>query len=141
MADGGTGNLPVIALDAMGGDRAPEEIVAGAVRAVAELDVEILLAGPAGRCWHRSCGRPRPGITVLPAQEVIAMGDEPAERGAHQEGRLARALRRGRPRRAGRGDGRGRQHRRDDGRRPAAYGPHQRRGPARDRGAVAGARE
>jgi glycerol-3-phosphate acyltransferase PlsX len=68
---------PVIALDAMGGDRAPEEIVTGAVRAVNELDVEVLLAGvpslieplvPAGT----------PGIAVLPATEVIAMGDEPA---------------------------------------------------------------
>ena len=38
--------VAVIALDAMGGDRAPEEIVAGGVRAAAELDVEILLVGP-----------------------------------------------------------------------------------------------
>ena len=78
MADGGTGNLPVIALDAMGGDRAPEEIVAGAVRAVAELDVEILLVGPpddAGTA--RADGRGR-ASRVLPAQEVIAMDDEPA---------------------------------------------------------------
>ena len=36
---------PVIALDAMGGDRAPAEIVAGGVRAAAELDVEVLLVG------------------------------------------------------------------------------------------------
>ena len=37
---------PVIALDAMGGDRAPAEIVAGGVRAAAELDVDMLLVGP-----------------------------------------------------------------------------------------------
>jgi glycerol-3-phosphate acyltransferase PlsX len=77
MAAGGTGNFPVIALDAMGGDRAPEEIVAGAVRAVAELDVEILLAGPPDVLAPLLPAIP-PGITVLPATEVIAMGDEPA---------------------------------------------------------------
>ena len=77
MADGGTGNLPVIALDAMGGDRAPEEIVAGAVRAVAELDVEILLAGPP-EVLAPLLRTVAAGITVLPAQEIIAMGDEPA---------------------------------------------------------------
>ena len=78
MADGGTGKLPVIALDAMGGDRAPEEIVAGARRAVAELDVEILLAGPPEVITALLPGGAVPGITVLPAQQVIAMGDEPA---------------------------------------------------------------
>ncbi|MEM9808553.1 MAG: phosphate acyltransferase, partial [Cyanobacteria bacterium P01_D01_bin.56] len=34
-----------IAVDAMGGDYAPAEIVAGAIRAKEELDVEILLVG------------------------------------------------------------------------------------------------
>ncbi len=34
-----------IALDAMGGDRAPDAIVAGAVRAVAEVGVSVLLVG------------------------------------------------------------------------------------------------
>ncbi|MDY7014711.1 MAG: phosphate acyltransferase, partial [Cyanobacteriota bacterium] len=32
-----------IAVDAMGGDRAPAEIVAGAIRAAEELEVEVLL--------------------------------------------------------------------------------------------------
>jgi glycerol-3-phosphate acyltransferase PlsX len=78
MADRGTRSVPVIALDAMGGDRAPEEIVAGAVRAVAELDVEILLAGaPDVLSALLPAGDAR-GITILPAHEVVAMGDEPA---------------------------------------------------------------
>ena len=34
-----------IIIDAMGGDHAPEEIVAGAVRAARELGVELLLVG------------------------------------------------------------------------------------------------
>jgi glycerol-3-phosphate acyltransferase PlsX len=62
-----------IALDAMGGDKAPDEIVAGAHRAVAELGVSILLVG-----------RPevleplRGDLEVLPASEVIAMDADPA---------------------------------------------------------------
>ena len=38
---------PVIAIDAMGGDRAPAEIVAGALEAVDACDVDVLLVGPA----------------------------------------------------------------------------------------------
>ncbi|NER29797.1 MAG: phosphate acyltransferase, partial [Symploca sp. SIO1C4] len=34
-----------IAIDAMGGDHAPAEIIAGAIRAQEELDVEVLLVG------------------------------------------------------------------------------------------------
>jgi phosphate acyltransferase len=72
------GATPVIALDAMGGDRAPDEIVAGARRAAAELDVTILLAGPPDTLAPL-LGDPLPtGITVLPAAEVVAMDDEPA---------------------------------------------------------------
>jgi glycerol-3-phosphate acyltransferase PlsX len=71
-----------IAIDAMGGDRAPEAIVDGAVRAAAELDVNVLLAGPADRLQALlDAGDPAgPGaarVTILDAAEVIAM-DEPA---------------------------------------------------------------
>jgi len=37
---------PIIAIDAMGGDYAPKEIVKGAVRATKELDVRVQLIGP-----------------------------------------------------------------------------------------------
>jgi phosphate acyltransferase len=78
MADGGNGSTPVIALDAMGGDRAPEEIVAGARQAIAELDVEILLAGPP-ETIAPLLPDPLPArIALLPAREVVAMDDEPA---------------------------------------------------------------
>jgi glycerol-3-phosphate acyltransferase PlsX len=64
--------LPV-ALDAMGGDKAPEEIVAGAHRAVAELGVGILLVG------RPEVLEPLAGdLEVLPASEVIAMDADPA---------------------------------------------------------------
>ena len=36
---------PVIAIDAMGGDRAPAEIIAGALQAVDACDVDVLLVG------------------------------------------------------------------------------------------------
>jgi glycerol-3-phosphate acyltransferase PlsX len=63
--------LPV-AVDAMGGDAAPDAIVAGAKRAAAELGVPVVLVG-----------RPEVlgddhGLEVLPASEVIEMDDEPA---------------------------------------------------------------
>ncbi len=68
---------PVIALDAMGGDRAPQEIVAGAVRAVHELDVDVLLVGRPSDI-EPLLPDDAAGISVLGASEVIAMHDEPA---------------------------------------------------------------
>jgi phosphate acyltransferase len=82
MRAGETGAIPVIALDAMGGDRAPEDIVAGARQAVAELDVQLLLAGPpdvlASVLHEDPTFVEDDRITVLPASEVVAMSDEPA---------------------------------------------------------------
>jgi phosphate acyltransferase len=64
--------LPV-ALDAMGGDKAPEEIVAGAHRAVAELGVPVLLVG------RTEVLAPLAGdLEIVPASEVIAMDADPA---------------------------------------------------------------
>ena len=40
---------PRIAVDAMGGDRAPEEIVAGALLAARECDAQIILTGDEAR--------------------------------------------------------------------------------------------
>jgi len=63
--------LPV-ALDAMGGDRAPEEIVAGAHRAVAELGVPVALVG------QPEVLEPLAGdLEIIPASEVIGMSDDP----------------------------------------------------------------
>ncbi|MGV3759612.1 MAG: phosphate acyltransferase PlsX [Actinomycetota bacterium] len=61
-----------IALDAMGGDKAPEEIVAGAHRAVAELGVPVALVG------QPEVLEPLAGdLEVIPASEVIGMSDDP----------------------------------------------------------------
>ena len=70
---------PVIALDAMGGDRAPAEIVAGGLRAAAELDVSVLLVGdPDVIAAHLPGGSAPTRVEVLAASEVIAMDEEPA---------------------------------------------------------------
>jgi glycerol-3-phosphate acyltransferase PlsX len=63
--------LPV-AVDAVGGDKAPGEIVAGARRAVDELGVPVLLVGPPERV-----GDPL-GLELLACTEVIEMHDEPS---------------------------------------------------------------
>jgi glycerol-3-phosphate acyltransferase PlsX len=62
----------VIALDAMGGDKAPREIVAGAERAVAELDVEVILVGQPEAIGTTS-------LQVVAASEIIGMGADPAK--------------------------------------------------------------
>ena len=68
----------VVAVDAMGGDRAPGEIVAGAVQAVTDVDVDVLLVGRAAEIDALLPGGERPdGLDVLDAADVIAMDDEP----------------------------------------------------------------
>ncbi len=66
-----------IAVDAMGGDRAPGEIVAGAVRAAEELDVNVLLVGDPERV--QACldhHGPSHNVELVPAADAIAMHDE-----------------------------------------------------------------
>lgn len=60
-----------IAVDAMGGDRAPGEIVAGAVEACNEDEIPVLLVGRSSEMGDTG------GLEVLEASEVIAMDAEP----------------------------------------------------------------
>jgi phosphate acyltransferase len=63
--------LPV-AVDAMGGDRAPGEVVAGARQAVKEFGIPVLLVG------DPAClGEPEAGLSIQPAGEVIGMDEDP----------------------------------------------------------------
>ncbi len=67
-----------IAIDAMGGDHAPSEIVTGALRAREELGVEVLLVGDpqqikAALPQHLSINE----LEIVPAEEMIAMDEEP----------------------------------------------------------------
>ena len=71
---------PVIAIDAMGGDRAPAEIVAGALRGRRRVRRRRAARRPARRDRARTCpAARRPArVEVLDASEVIAMDEEPA---------------------------------------------------------------
>lgn len=67
-----------IAVDAMGGDYAPNEIVAGALRASEELDVEVLLVGDTDRIESALKHHPNPkNIQIVEADGVIDMHEEP----------------------------------------------------------------
>jgi phosphate acyltransferase len=82
-----------IAVDAMGGDKAPGEIVAGARRAADELGVPVALVGPPDTFDPL-------GLEVWPASEVVAM-DEDAAQGVRRKKdstlvRAAEAVRDGR---------------------------------------------
>ncbi|MCH7810089.1 MAG: phosphate acyltransferase PlsX, partial [Chloroflexi bacterium] len=77
---------PVIALDAMGGDDAPGEIVLGAVQAARDLGVSVALIGPQGTLeaeLAKHGARPE-RIMVVHAPEVIGMVESPA-RAARQK--------------------------------------------------------
>ncbi|MGX8705629.1 MAG: phosphate acyltransferase PlsX [bacterium] len=70
----------IIALDAMGGDNAPEAIVAGGVAALRAFpDISLLLAGPEERLKGLLSGAEdvRERIEILPADEVITMEEAP----------------------------------------------------------------
>ena len=60
-----------IAVDAMGGDRAPGEIVAGAVQAAAE-GIPVALVGPPDL-------EGRGDLPLIPAAEVVGMDEDPAQ--------------------------------------------------------------
>src|SRR4051812_42245870 len=61
-----------IAVDAMGGDRAPDAIIEGARLAADELGVPIVLVGRPDALGDAA------GLDVIPASEVIDMHDDPA---------------------------------------------------------------
>lgn len=67
-----------IAIDAMGGDHAPGEVVAGALRAREELGVEVLLVGDPERVEasmrHHSSAS---SLEIIPAEGTVEMGEEP----------------------------------------------------------------
>ena len=67
-----------IAIDAMGGDHAPQEIVAGALRARDELGIQVLLVGDPDKI-NEALGSQQGSdrIEVVAAEDVIDMGEEP----------------------------------------------------------------
>ncbi|NPV92153.1 MAG: phosphate acyltransferase PlsX [Firmicutes bacterium] len=79
--------MVVVSLDAMGGDHAPGEIVRGAVEAVANYPVKVLLVGPEEAIRGelekalREAGvgpdRFKEQLEIVPADQVIGMDEEP----------------------------------------------------------------
>ncbi|RMF79170.1 MAG: phosphate acyltransferase PlsX [Nitrospirae bacterium] len=68
-----------IALDAVGGDHAPEATVQGALEAVEKLGLPVLLVGPS-RTIRRELGRFRrlpDGLAIVDAPDVVTMEDPP----------------------------------------------------------------
>lgn len=72
-----------VALDAMGGDNAPAVPVRGGVAALAhiEADFELVLVGDPEAIDYelRNLNYPRERLSVVPASQVIEMGDPPVE--------------------------------------------------------------
>jgi len=68
-----------IAVDAMGGDYAPEEVVKGTVQTARETKVELILVGQPEDLARELARYDTDGlaITIEPAEEVIAMDEDP----------------------------------------------------------------
>jgi glycerol-3-phosphate acyltransferase PlsX len=71
--------VPVIAVDAMGGDRAPGAVVEGALLAARELHLEVALVGPS-QLLHDEIARHDRGdgrIDIIEAPDVIGIDESP----------------------------------------------------------------
>jgi glycerol-3-phosphate acyltransferase PlsX len=70
-----------IAVDAMGGDAAPQHVVDGALDALSDADFGVVLAGPAARLesalQHRA-GLDRARVRILDAPDVVTMAEPPS---------------------------------------------------------------
>ncbi len=69
-----------IAVDAMGGDHAPGEVVKGALEAVARFDdIEVLLAGIPDKVEPLLPSKRPDRIRLIPCAETVEMGESPVE--------------------------------------------------------------
>jgi phosphate acyltransferase len=71
--------VKAIAVDAMGGDKAPREIVLGAVQAASCTDCRIVLVGDAARIQTFLPSPCPANLAIHPASEVIEMHEKPLE--------------------------------------------------------------
>src|SRR5438045_9203379 len=71
----------------MGGDRAPDEIVAGAVQASATLGIPVTLVGDPAVLAPLDTG----GLEIIPAGEVIAMDEDAGSVRRKKDSSLVRA--------------------------------------------------
>jgi glycerol-3-phosphate acyltransferase PlsX len=71
--------MPKIAVDAMGGDHAPQAVIAGAALAARELGVEVILVGDPEMIERELAHHPnRPKISIVAASEVVPMHESPS---------------------------------------------------------------
>ena len=73
-----------IALDAMGGENAPREVVRGAVAAAREQGVEVVLVGKRSAI-EAELGNHRSNIAIIDASEVVEFADRPAQAVRHKQ--------------------------------------------------------
>jgi glycerol-3-phosphate acyltransferase PlsX len=73
--------MPTIAVDAMGGDHAPDEVVKGVAQVSLATDIECLLVGDEGRIQAVLEGVPYnpEHISILHARDAIGMAEDPRE--------------------------------------------------------------
>jgi glycerol-3-phosphate acyltransferase PlsX len=71
--------MPKIAVDAMGGDRAPEVVIEGALLARQEFGVEIVLVGPPEALTAELAKHPgEPPLAIAAATQVVPMHESPS---------------------------------------------------------------
>ena len=81
----------ILALDAMGGDKAPDINVEGAILAVKQSDNDVILVGKQDILysqidkWSKKYSIPKNRIRVVNASEVIEMGEHPANASRHKK--------------------------------------------------------
>ena len=81
----------ILALDAMGGDRAPDVNVEGAILAVKQTNNDVILVGKGDviraqlEKWSRKYTFPKERISVVNATEIIEMGEHPANAARHKK--------------------------------------------------------
>ncbi len=70
-----------IALDAMGGDHAPHDIVKGGLEALEDPEVEVVFVGPEEilKSEFVKCGYKGDDLVIAPASQVIEMGEPPVQ--------------------------------------------------------------
>ncbi len=95
MSSSANGTMKDVALDALGGDHAPREIVAGAVQAARELLASVILTGPEAQVRAELAKHDTTGldITVEDAPEVVAMDEHPTDALKKKHSSMAVAVR------------------------------------------------
>jgi len=67
-----------IAIDAMGGDQAPAEVVAGAVAAARDFGIEVILVGDQVAIKKCLAGSTPSGVTIHPTSQIVTMDEAPS---------------------------------------------------------------